>query len=88
MKIKNGLKLREVGGVNIVVAVGDMASRFKGVVRLNESGTFLWKCLESGADENGLVAALLEKYDVDEEIAKADAGAFLEMIKKADFLDE
>ena len=77
MKIKNGLKLREVGGVNIVVAVGEMASKFKGVVRLNATGTFLWKILESGADESALISALLEKYDVDEATAKADVAAFL-----------
>ncbi len=88
MKIKNGLKLREVGGVNIVVAVGEMASRFKGVVRLNATGTFLWKKLEEGRDESTLISALLEKYDVDEATAGDDVAAFLDMIKKADFLDE
>ncbi len=88
MKIKNGLKLREVGGVNIVVAVGEMAAKFKGVVRLNATGTFLWKQLEAGADTDTLVSALLDKYDVDEATAKADASTFLDMLRKADFLDE
>ena len=88
MKIKNGLKLREVGGVNIVVAVGDMAARFKGVVRLNATGAFLWKKLEEGADEAALTQALTEKYEVDEATARADAIAFLDMARKADFIDE
>ena len=88
MKVKNGLKLREVGGVNIVVAVGEMATKFKGVLRLNASGTLLWKKLESGADEASLVSALLEKYDVDEATAKNDVTAFLDMIRGANFLDE
>ena len=88
MKIKNGLKLREVGGVNIVVAVGEMAAKFKGVLRLNATGSFLWKKLEAGADEASLVSALLEKYDVDEATAKTDVSAFLDMIRGANFLDE
>ena len=88
MKIKNGLKLREVGGVNIVVAVGEMAASFKGVVRLNATGTFLWKQLESDTSESELVASLLEKYDVNEETAKADVYAFVSMIREAGFLNE
>ena len=88
MKIKNGLKLREIGGTNIVVAVGEMASKFKGVVRLNETGTLLWKMLETDADEATLVSAMLEKYDVDEATAKADVSAFIDMIRGAGFLDE
>lgn len=88
MKIKNGLKLREVGGINIVVAVGDMAANFKGVVRLNESGTFLWKHLEKDTDEGELVTALLDKYDVTDDVAKNDVATFLSTIRNAGFLDE
>ena len=88
MKIKKGLKLREMGGVNIVVAVGDMAAKFKGVVRLNESGTFLWKLLENDISEAELLSALLEKYDVTEELAKNDVASFLDMIRNAGFIDE
>ena len=88
MKIKEGLLLRAVGGVNMVVAVGDMAAKFKGVVRLNDTGAFLWKQLESGSDEPSLVSAMLEKYDVTEETAKKDVEAFLSKIRQVGFLDE
>lgn len=88
MKIKKGLMLRSVGGVNMVVAVGDMAARFKGIVRLNETGVFLWKQLESDSDESALVTAMTEKYDVEEDVAKRDVAAFLEKMRQVGFLDE
>ncbi len=88
MKIKKGLMLRSVGGVNMVVAVGDMAARFKGIVRLNETGVFLWKQLESDSDESALVTAMTEKYDVEEDVAKRDVAAFIEKMRQVGFLDE
>ena len=88
MKVKNGLKLRDVGGVNIVVAVGEMAAKFKGVVRLNNTGSFLWKQLENETTEAELVSALLEKYDVSEELAKNDVEAFVAMVRNAGLIDE
>ena len=88
MKIKKGLMLRSVGGVNMVVAVGDMAARFKGIVRLNETGVFLWKQLESDSDESALVTAMTEQYDVEEDVAKRDVAAFIEKMRQVGFLDE
>ena len=43
MKIKNGFIVREVGGENVVVPVGEMSKVFHGMINLNETGAFLWK---------------------------------------------
>ena len=83
MKIKDGFILREVAGNYIVVAVGEAVKNFNGVINLNETGAFLWKILEKGGDEESLTASLLEEYDVQEEIAKADVKAFIEKLTEA-----
>ena len=45
MKIKNGFILRNVSDAYVVVAVGEAAKDFNGMITLNETGAFLWKTL-------------------------------------------
>ena len=80
MKIKKGFILREVAGNNIVVAVGDAVKSFNGVINVNETGAFLWKLLENDTTEEKLVTALLEEYDVDEELAKKELKTFCKYV--------
>ena len=77
MKIKDGYILREVAGNNIIVAVGGESVTFDGIKTLNETGVFLWRNIEKGMDEDALVKALLEEYEVDEETAKKDVKEFV-----------
>ena len=88
MKIKDGFMLRGVAGKNVVVAVGAASLDFDGLISLNETGTFLWKVLEDGADFDILTEKLLAEYDIDEETAKRDISAFLEKVKEADLIIE
>lgn len=86
MKIKQGFILREVAGNYIVVAVGSAVKEFNGVINLNETGAFLWKKLQDGADEEGLVQALLSEYEVEEDLARKDVRAFVEKLQGAKLL--
>ncbi len=86
MKIKEGFILREIAGSYIVVAVGDAVKSFNGVISLNQTGAFLWKALADGGDENTLLKALLDEYDVEEELAKRDIALFLAKLKSANLL--
>ena len=86
MKIKDGFILREVAGNFIVVAVGDAVKDFNGVINLNETGALLWKELSKGATEEDLKNALLNEYEVTEEIAERDAKAFVENLKQANLI--
>ena len=88
MKIKEGFLLREVDGTAIVVAVGAAAKSFNGMITLNEVGAFLWKQIEAGADEDGIVKALLAEYEVEEARAAADVKAFIGKMREAGVLDE
>ena len=83
MKIKSGLILREVAENYIVVAVGEAVKEFNGLINLNSTGAFLWKILEKGAEEEDLVKALLDEYEIDEETAKNDVSLFVKKIKEA-----
>lgn len=83
MKIKDGFILREVAGNFIVVAVGEAVKDFNGVINLNETGALLWRTLSDGATEQELVDALLNEYEVSEEIARRDVKIFIDKLTEA-----
>ncbi len=88
MKPKDGFLLREVDGTSIVVATGDAATEFSGLITLNQTGTLLWRCLEQGATEDEMVAKLLEEYEIDEDCARRDVKAFVTRAKDAGLLED
>ncbi|MBQ9946949.1 MAG: PqqD family protein [Oscillospiraceae bacterium] len=87
MKIKNGFMLRKVGTQNVVVAVGEASRSFNGLIRLNDSGCFLWEKLQSDTTEQQLLTEMLAEYDTDEATAKADIARFISALKGADLLE-
>lgn len=87
MRIKEGYKLREANGHFAVVAVGKAAGQFFGVINLNRSGALLWKRLENGCSESGLINFLLETYEVNEETAQADVKQFIKTLAEVDILE-
>ncbi|MBQ9861708.1 MAG: PqqD family protein [Clostridia bacterium] len=87
MKLKEGFVLRQVAGSYVVVAVGLQTLDFKGMIRLNETGAFLWKQLaENECTEESLVAAMTSEYDVDDKTAAVDVSAFVRSLQEADLL--
>lgn len=77
MKIKEGYVLREIAGSNVVVPLGNVQVSFKGIMTLNDVGSFLWKILEKGATKQELLEAVLNEYDVDEEKASKDIDRYI-----------
>ena len=73
MRIKKDFTIQKVGGSWIAVAVGETSKTFHGMVRLNETGAFLWKKMtEADRTVDELVDALLAEYEVDRETATRD----------------
>ena len=88
MKIKNGFVIRKVGGERVVVPVGEMSKTFHGMVRLNETGAFLWKKLsEADITLDELVDAMLKEYEVDRETAAQDAARLVEQFSENGILE-
>lgn len=88
MKIKTGFILRNVANTHIVVPVAQNTLNYKGMLSLNESGAFLWGVLQKGTDKTGLLEALLNEYEVPQEIAAADIEEFLAHVRQIGALEE
>lgn len=85
MKIKEGYRLRKVGNNSIVVAVGGI--NFTGLITVNETGTFIWKMLEKGAEPDEVVDALAKECEVTPSDIKDEVFEFLEKLKGADLIE-
>ena len=88
MKIKDGFVLTEAAGNSLVVAVGDMADKFSGYIKLNSTGAFIWKLIEKkdlSVDE--LASAMAAEYDISDDIAKRDILAFEKTLSTAGILE-
>ena len=87
MKIKKGFVVRNIAGESVVVALGAASKSFNGIIKLNDTGRFLWDKLSAGCDQEELIAALLAEYDVDEETAENDALMFVKTLEGANVLE-
>ena len=88
MKIKNGFILRKVSEAYIVIATGEAAESFNGMITLNETGALLWEKLSDGCDgKEALVDALLAEYDVARELAAKDVDTFVAKVEAAGILE-
>lgn len=83
MQINKDFTIQKVGGSYVAVPVGKTSQHFHGMVRLNETGAFLWKLMaEKDVSEEELVDALLAEYDVSREIAAADVHRIVEQLRE------
>ena len=88
MKLKKDLVLRQIADIWVVMPLGDTMLDLSGMLSLNETGAFLWECLERGADQEKLLADITAEYEVDPEEAKRDIADFLEKLRKSGCFEE
>lgn len=87
LKLKEGFVMRKVAGETVVLPTGDKL-KLNMMITLNGTAAFLWERLVEGTDEETLVKALLDVYDVDEERARQSVMKFVEKLRKNEFLEE
>ncbi len=87
MKIKSGFVLNSVGEEHIVIAVEDRVKDFRGIIKLNPSGAFLWQQMTNECSEKDLCDALIEKYGISESLAKDSVSSFLSQLQEVDCFD-
>ena len=78
MRVEKEFVLREIAGDYIIIPTGKTVLEFNGLVTVNEVGVSLWKMLQEEITFDGLVAGILEEYDVDESVAREDIREFLD----------
>jgi hypothetical protein len=86
MKIKKELIRREIAGESFLIPLGKTVYDTNGLFVLTEVGAFLWDLLPEAKDEEELLRAVLETYDVSQPQAAEDIAEFLEKLRKMEIL--
>jgi hypothetical protein len=87
MKIKEDFMLRNICEDWIVIPMGERLLDFNGMMKLNQSGSFIWKLLEMKRSREEIISAMLEEYDIPEETAAQEFDTFLQTLKEANILE-
>ena len=86
-KTRPGVVLTAICGEHLLVAARSVRDSVPYLTQLNESAAFLWKQLEQGADEDALLAAVLEEYEIaDPAGARASIRGTLEQLRASGYL--
>lgn len=88
MKTKSGYMLRKVVDIYVIIGIGDENYAPNQIMSLNETGAFLWRILENGAERDELVEKLAAEYDVDMRTAAADTDVFLKKLREKALIAE
>ena len=88
MKIREGFILRQVLDIYAVIGVGSEAYMPNRIMSVNETGAFLWRMLENGAEKRELIDALLREYETDPQTAEKDVDAFLNELRDKKLVEE
>ena len=86
LKLKEGFVLRTVAGQTVVLPTGgDLDLNM--MIKLNETGRFLWELLEQGREVDGLVEEMLNEYDIEESVARVYVEQFVQKVRENGFLE-
>jgi len=81
MKRNNSYTLTEIAGIPYLLPYGQMIADHKPGIQLNETGTFLWNCLQNNCTMDELVNLCASYYNIDNSsdynILKQDIESFI-----------
>lgn len=88
MKLRGDFVVRSVMDNNVAIPVGDTALRINGMIHLNDVSMVIWEALSKDCVLDDIVLSVTEKFEVSENEARIDIIEFLDVLRKAQLLDE
>ncbi len=88
MKLAEGFLTHDMDGERIMVAGGEMAQKFAGLVRANEAAAVILDCLKEDTDAEAIVKKMAEEYDAPEDVLRRDVLKVLQQLRSIGALDE
>lgn len=83
MRIKEEFVLQQIADEYLVVPIGRAADQLQGIIRLNDTGAYLWDLLaHEECDLSQLSEALIDNYDVSPSVAKCDVKHFIDKLSE------
>lgn len=88
MRIKQGCKVREIAGENVVIMQGQQGADFTRIITLNDSALTLWQVLEEQDFTTQQAADVLtSNFEVDAATALRDAELWIERMRECGLVE-
>ena len=88
MKLRPNFILNRVCGENVILAEGVENIDFSKIISLNDTAAFLWEQALQGPSDISLAQALVDNYEINEEVALRDVREILQIWKNEGLIDE
>lgn len=88
MKLKKGIVLGNIDGQDFAIATGKLSQTVSGIINNNESANYIFKLLQKDQTEDSIVDAMVERYDAEESIIRADVRELLAKLDEFDILEK
>lgn len=88
MKLKDGILTNSIDGENFAIATGNAAKNFNGLIKNNSSAAFIFELLKKEQTIDSIVSAMLDKYEVDEAIVRADVEELIALLKSKNLIED
>lgn len=88
MKLRYNFVVRNIDGRPVAVAVGKDNAEFNGMIRLNDTGKFIFDLLSVDTTEADIVTGLTSNYEVDVSEAESAVKEFLQKLRDNGLLTE
>lgn len=79
--------MRDVAGQAVAIATGEASKSFHGMVKLNDTGAFIWNGIEKGLDEAEIAEQLTASYDAEVDQALKDVESFIARMRDAGLVE-
>lgn len=88
MKLKDGFMTHDSDGEQIMVAVGDAANRFHGLVRSNQTAALIIDCLKQETSKEQITDRILEEFEAPRDVVAKDVQMVIDRLKGIGAIDE
>lgn len=82
MRLKDDFILHNTGEDFVIIATGEATKNFNGIIKLNNMGGEIVGLLTTDISEEEIIKAIVEKYEVEYEIAREDILNLLDSLRK------
>lgn len=88
MKLKYKFAIEKVASFWAAVPILDDAEKYHAVLSLNEISARVLKLLEHDTTEEEIIQTILQEYEAEESVVRADVADLLKKMREADILLE
>lgn len=88
MKLKYSFVIHEIGNKPVAIAVGNDSDRFNGMIKLNNTGKYVFENMKEDTSVEKLADGLTETFDISREQALSDLKEFIAYLSENGLIEE